>query len=140
MSTERGFADEKLAYALLRIFVGLNLTMHGVGRLIAGLGNFTGKLETQFAHTVLPPWSVQIFATVLPPVEGLLGLFLLIGWRTRAALVAGIVWIMILTFGSALVQDWQAAGTQLIYALAYAALLFLHRYNSLSIDTWLRRD
>ena len=48
---------------------------------------------------------------VLPAIEALLGLLLLIGLRTRAALVAASLLIMVLTFGSALVQDWPAAGS-----------------------------
>ncbi len=131
-------ADEKLAYALLRIFVGLNILMHGLSRMIAGLAQFAAHLQAQFAHSPLPPWSVQIFGTVLPVAEALLGLFLLIGFKTRAALIGGSIWLLVLTFGASLIQDWQVAGTQLIYALAYALLLFLHRFNALSVDTALR--
>lgn len=132
---ESRITDQKLAYALLRIFVGFNMTMHGVSRLIAGPMQFAEKQAIQFARSPLPAWSVHAFGLVLPPIEALLGLALLIGFKTRAALVAGLAWLMILTFGSSLIQDWQITGTQLIYALAYAALLFLHRYNALSIDT-----
>jgi thiosulfate dehydrogenase [quinone] large subunit len=128
-------ADEKLAYALLRIFVGVNMTMHGVSRLLAGSAVFAGKVDTQFAHTPLPAWSLHAFGFALPPIEALLGFVLLIGWKTRAALVAGMIWLLILTFGSSLIQDWPAAGVQLTYALAYTALLFLHRFNALSVDT-----
>jgi thiosulfate dehydrogenase [quinone] large subunit len=128
-------ANERLAYALLRIFVGLNMMMHGLSRMIAGLSEFASKLQLQFAHSPLPPKGVLLFGTVLPVAEMLLGLFLLIGFKTRAALIGGSIWLLILTFGSALIQDWQAAGTQLVYALAYAALLFLLRFNALSIDT-----
>lgn len=135
MSAQLKIADEKLAYAMLRIFVGLNIMMHGLSRLVAGLSQFAAHLQMQFAHSPLPSWSVQIFGTMLPVVEALLGLFLFIGFKTRAALVAGSLWLLVLTFGSSLIQDWQAAGTQLVYALAYALLLFLHRYNALSIDT-----
>ena len=42
--------------------------------------------------------------------------------------------MLVLTFGSSLVQDWAAAGTQLMYALVFSALLFLRRYNSWSVD------
>lgn len=133
--SESGVSDQKLAYALLRIFVGFNMTMHGVSRLIAGPAQFAEKQAIQFAHSPLPAWSVRAFGLALPPIELLLGVALLIGLKTRAALVAGLAWLLILTFGTSLIQDWQATGTQLIYALAYAALLFLHRYNALSIET-----
>jgi thiosulfate dehydrogenase [quinone] large subunit len=94
-----------------------------------------GKIETQFAHSPLPPWSLQVFGLVLPPIETLIGLLILIGLRTRAALVAAMIWLLVLDFGSALIQDWQVAGVQLLYALTFALLLFLRRYNALSFDT-----
>jgi thiosulfate dehydrogenase [quinone] large subunit len=132
--------DQRLAYALLRIVVGLNLMMHGLSRMLIGPGVFASKLVGQFAHAPLPVWSIWSFGMVLPAVEALLGLLLLIGLRTRAALVAGSLLIMVLTFGSGLVQDWPAAGLQLTYALIYSVLLFLLRYNGWSVDAWMARQ
>lgn len=131
--------DQRLAYALLRIVVGLNLLMHGISRMLIGPGVFASKLVGQFAHAPLPVWSIWSFGMVLPALEALLGLLLLLGLRTRAALVAASLLIMVLTFGSALVQDWSAAGTQLSYALIYSVLLFLLRYNGWSLDAWMAR-
>jgi thiosulfate dehydrogenase [quinone] large subunit len=132
-------SDERLAYALLRLVVGANLMMHGISRMIAGTGEFAAKLVMQFAHAPLPAWSVWAFGLVLPAIEGGLGLLLLIGLRTRAVLIAAILLIMVLTFGSSLLQDWSAAGIQLTYAAIYAALLLLRRYNSWSADAWMAR-
>jgi thiosulfate dehydrogenase [quinone] large subunit len=132
--------DRRLAYALLRMIAGLNLMMHGVSRLLAGPTIFAEKVTTQFAHTSLPAGSVWAFAMSLPAIEALLGLLLLIGLRTRAALVAASILIMVLTFGSSLVQNWPVTGLQLTYALVYAALLFLRRYNGWSLDSCLERD
>jgi thiosulfate dehydrogenase [quinone] large subunit len=131
--------DQRLAYALLRIVLGVNLMMHGVSRMLIGPGVFTAKLVAQFAHAPLPGWSVWSFGMVLPAVEALLGLLLLVGLRTRAALVGGSLLIMVLTFGSALVQDWSAASIQLTYALVYSILIFLLRYNGWSVDAWMAR-
>ena len=131
--------EQRLAYALLRIVVGLNLMMHGVSRMLIGPGVFASKLVGQFAHAPLPGWSIWSFGMVLPAIEALLGLLLLLGLRTRAALVAGSLLIMVLTFGSALVQDWSAASIQLSYALIYSVLLFLLRYNGWSLDARMMR-
>lgn len=140
MARDINSRDQRLAYALLRIVVGLNLTMHGVSRMLAGPTTFSAKLVGQFAHAPLPQWSVWGFGMVLPAVGALLGLLLLLGLRTRAALVAGSLLIMVLTFGSALVQDWPAAGLQLTYALVYSVLLFLVRYNGWSLDACMNRS
>ena len=127
-------SDEKIAYALLRAVAGINLLMHGVSRLLAGPAEFAGHLNEQFAHAPLPPGLVHSFGSVLPAVEGLIGLLLLIGLKTRWALIAASLLMMVLTFGSALVQNWTAAGTQLMYALIFSVLLFMRRYNSWSLD------
>jgi thiosulfate dehydrogenase [quinone] large subunit len=132
--------DERTAYALLRAIAGMNLLMHGLRRWLMCPAIFAVKLIEQFAKTPLPEWSVRGFALILPTIEALLGLLLLIGLRTRAALVASSLLILVLTFGSSLVQDWNAAGIQLTYALVLAALLFLRRYNGWSLDGWAERQ
>jgi thiosulfate dehydrogenase [quinone] large subunit len=132
--------DETIAYALLRLVLGMNLMMHGVSRMMMGPGEFAGKLVTQFGHTRLPEWMVWSFGVVLPGVEGLLGFLLLMGLRTKAALVAAATLMLVLTFGSSLVQDWSAAGTQLTYAAIISALLFLRRFNGWSVDSLMGWD
>lgn len=131
--------DEQIAYTLLRLVVGMNLMMHGVARILAGPGKFAAKLVEQFAQSPLPTWSVGGFAAMLPVLEGILGLLLLIGLRTRAVLIVSSFLILVLTFGSTLVQDWSVAGSQLLYALVYSLLLFLHRYDAWSIDRLMQR-
>jgi thiosulfate dehydrogenase [quinone] large subunit len=125
---------------VLRVIVGVNLTMHGVSRMLAGPAVFAAKLMDQFAHAPLPWWSVRGFRLVLPFIEGLLGLLLLVGLRTRAALIGASLLSAVLTFGSALAQDWSAAGSQLVYALIFSLLLFLRRYNGWSLDGWMARS
>jgi thiosulfate dehydrogenase [quinone] large subunit len=129
--------DERLGYALLRVVLGVNLLMHGVGRILMGAGEFAFKLQTQFAHSPLPSWSVRSFGVVLPGIECLLGA-LMVGLRTRAALIATGALMALLTFGSGLIQDFTAAGTQLIYAAIIAALVALVRFDGWSADAWMR--
>jgi thiosulfate dehydrogenase (quinone) large subunit len=140
MEAESDIRERRTAYALLRLAVGVNLTMHGISRMISGPGEFAAKLVIQFTHAPLPAWSVWGFALMLPSIETILGLLILLGLRTRAALIAATLLIAVLTFGSALVQDWNSAGIQLTYAMAYSALLFLRRYDGWSIDAWMGRN
>jgi thiosulfate dehydrogenase [quinone] large subunit len=134
MRSEIEGRDQRLAYALLRMVVGVNLLMHGVSRMLAGPQTFASKLVGQFAHVPLPAWSIWGFGMTLPVIEAFLGILLLLGLRTRAALVGGSLLMMVLTFGSGLVQDWPAAGLQLSYALIFSVLLFLAQYNGWSLD------
>jgi len=139
MVDELKLRNEHLGYALLRAVVGTNLMMHGLSRMIAGPGEFAAKLVMQFEHTPLPSWSVWVFGQTLPAIEGLLGLLILIGLRTRAALVAASLLIIVLTVGSSLLQDWNITGIQLTYALVYSVLIFLHQHDGWSIDAWIKR-
>jgi thiosulfate dehydrogenase [quinone] large subunit len=131
---ETADTDRRLAYALLRAIVGINLAMHGISRLLAGPHAFATSLVGLFHATPLPACSVMSFGLVLPWVEASLGLLLVFGLATRLALIAASITILALTFGSALRQDWQSAGLQLIYAAIYAALLAFRCNNAYSLD------
>lgn len=126
--------DRRLAYALLRAIIGVNLAVHGISRLLAGPHAFAASLVSMFHTTFLPAWSVMSFGLVLPWVEAAIGLLILFGLATRFALIAASFTILVLTFGATLRQDWESAGLQLIYAAIYAALLAFRRENAYSID------
>lgn len=132
--------DLSLAYLLLRATLGVNIMLHGVVRLLAGSGHFVSTLTQQFHSTPLPQPLVAAFAYSLPWIEAVLGLLVLIGLFTRVALSLGALLILVLTFGSSLLQDWQVAGLQLIYAAVYAALMALLSADRFSVDTLLHRD
>lgn len=132
-------SDWYVAYVLLRLVLGLNIAMHGLGRLIAGPAKFTDTITHQFASTPLPAWSIHLFSACLPWTEAAIGLAILFGVFTRAALIAGLLEIVVLTFGTTLLQDWEAAAIQLFYALIYAILLASCEYNAISLDGWLHR-
>jgi thiosulfate dehydrogenase [quinone] large subunit len=127
-------SDRRIAYALLRVVIGVNLAVHGISRLLAGPHAFAASLTGMFHATPLPPWLVAAFALVLPWVEAALGLLILFGLATRYALIAASLTILALTFGSTLRQDWESAGLQLIYAAIYAALLAFRSENLYSLD------
>lgn len=138
MATAESQRDGAYAYLLLRLTIGLNICIHGISRLLAGPASFAHSLVSSFQKTPLPAWSILAFGLSLPWLETILGLLLLLGLRTRVALIAGSLLLMVLTFGSTLRQDWESAGLQLIYASVYAALLALRSRNVYSLDALLR--
>jgi thiosulfate dehydrogenase [quinone] large subunit len=131
--------DERLAYGLLRLALGMNFLMHGVSRLMDGPGDYAFKLRQQFEHSPLPQWAVYGFGVMLPGIEALLGALLIVGLRTKPALVAAALWMTVLTFGSGLIQNWSGAATQLTYAAIIAAMLATVRFNGWSVDAWLKK-
>lgn len=125
--------DRRLAFAFLRITLGLNILMHGAVRLPI-LSVFVAELGKEFAKTPLPAVAVKAFAYGLPFEEGLVGLFVLAGLWTRNALVLGALIMAALVFGTALLSDWNTLGIQMLYVVIYAALLALQEYNEYSLD------
>jgi thiosulfate dehydrogenase [quinone] large subunit len=129
-----------LAYLLLRATIGTNIFIHGLSRILAGPSHFANALVPSFQRTPLPTGSVRLFAMALPWAESIVGLLVLVGIRTRVALVAGSLLILTLTFGATLNQDWESAGLQLIYAAVYASLLAFRHHNAYSLDGLLQID
>jgi thiosulfate dehydrogenase [quinone] large subunit len=134
-------SDGSLAYGLFRFTFGLNLMMRGIVRIAMGLPAFQTYMLTQFKDVpVMPPAFLIPFASALPFVETLIGLCILVGFQTRAALVVGALMIAALTFGTMLRQDFTIAWLQLDYALAFFILIALRSWNLISVDAMMRRD
>jgi thiosulfate dehydrogenase [quinone] large subunit len=128
-------SDRSLAYALFRFTFGVNIMMRGVVRIALGRAAFVAYMLTQFKDVpVMPPAFLIPFASALPFVETLIGLCILVGFQTRAALVAGALMIAGLTFGTMLRQDFTIAWLQLDYAIAFFLLIALRSWNLISVD------
>ncbi len=131
--------DKALAYALLRVAFGVNFAGHGLVRIYHGVGQFAGTTAAHLAGSPLPHGMVYGFGLMIPWIEALLGVSLILGLLTRAALVGGAVFMMALTVGVAANQQWDVAGQQLVYSLVFFLLLFLREHNGLSLDGWRER-
>ena len=129
------FRDAQLAYLLLRVYVGVNLAMHGVTRLLSGTGAFVEGMVRAFATTPLPAPLVHAFGVLLTPLELLLGVLVVLGAWLRPALIGASLLITVLTLGTTLRQDWATVGIQLVYALAYFVLLVRRSDDVLSVDS-----
>jgi thiosulfate dehydrogenase [quinone] large subunit len=127
--------DAALAVLLLRLLLGVNLAMHGISRLLHGPGAFAHSLLPMFHATFLPGWALMVFGYGLPWAEALTGVLLLAGFAVRFACVFGLLQLLALTFGSALRQDWSAAGIQLGFGFIYAVLLALRELDRFSLDS-----
>jgi thiosulfate dehydrogenase (quinone) large subunit len=82
----------------------------------------------------LPSPTVYLFGITLPFAESVVGALIFIGLWGRVTYCVGFLLMIALTFGSALRQDWTAAGWQLLYAFAYGALLAFREHNLYSVD------
>ncbi|HEU5254939.1 MAG TPA: hypothetical protein VFU28_03050 [Vicinamibacterales bacterium] len=133
-------SDGSLAYGLFRFTFGLNIMMRGIVRIAVGLPAFQNYMLTQFKDVpVMPPAFLIPFASMLPFVETVIGLCILLGFQTRAALIAGSLMITALTFGTMMRQDFTIAWLQLDYAIAFFILIALRQWNLISLDAKMGR-
>src|SRR5271156_675594 len=133
-------SDKSLAYALLRIAFGDNLTGHGLTRIYNGVETFATQIAEHLTKSPLPHNYILGFSYAIPFVEAILGLTLILGVFTRIALVCGAVFMMLLTIGVTANQQWDVAGQQLLYSVVFFLLLFLIEHNALALDNYLRRS
>jgi thiosulfate dehydrogenase [quinone] large subunit len=89
----------------------------------------------KFFEVMLPESLVLPFSYVLPVAEFVIGLLLLAGLFTRAASVAGAIVMIILIFGSCMIEDWSAIPSQMIHVIFLLGVLaFVSAHDAYSID------
>jgi thiosulfate dehydrogenase [quinone] large subunit len=123
----------EVAYALLRVTLGLVFLTTGIVKFVSGIGNFAAALQQQFAGK-LPMVIVTPFAYALPFVEVTVGALLILGLFNAIALVIAGLLLMVLTFGKTAVNDSATVAGNLSYVLIIFVLLWLAGYNDYSID------
>jgi len=126
--------DKSLAYALLRIALGVNFAGHGLIRIYNGVGSFAASTAEHLAKSPLPHSLTLGFSYAIPFLEAILGLTLILGVFTRIALVCGALFMMALTIGVTSNQQWDIASQQLLYSIVFFLLLYLMEHNTLALD------
>ena len=122
-------------FLLLRLGIAASMFGHGLARL-PKLTVFSSWMLGSFEKSILPKVLMLPFSYVLPVAEFTVGLLLLLGLFTRPALLAG-GWIMlILIFGTAMTENWEAIPSQLIHLAFFALLIQYIADNSWSLDRW----
>ncbi len=134
--------EQRQAYLLLRLVTGVNFFGHGFARIFTGshLSGFAQGMVKNMATTPLPPSLTLATGYVVPCVELLVGILLILGVATRAALTLALLLMLVLMFGITLKQDWTTAGGQLLYGLILAILLFAREHYDISWPAVFRRS
>jgi len=124
-------------YFLLRLAIGASMLGHGVVRL-PKLQTFSSWMVGSFEKSLLPKVLVIPFSYALPIAELVVGLLLVTGLFTKPALFVGGIVMVILIFGTALIENWEALPSQLIHAAFFALLLQFIVANTVSLDSLLK--
>jgi len=127
------------SWALLfaRLVLGLIFFMAGVWKVFQlGPLNHARKYFQPFADTFLPVWSLWATGVVIPFVELIAGALVILGLRTREALIALGFVLAIVTFGHLLKEPLYEFHTHMIPRLALLLFVFMlpREDNRFSVD------
>lgn len=129
---------ETTSFLLLRIAIAISMFGHGLVRL-PKLETFSNWMTKSFENSMLPKILVTPFSYILPVAEFSIGVLLLLGLFTKPSLIAGAVIMLILLFGTSMIENWEAIPSQLIHIAFFALLLHFINDNSWAIDTLIKK-
>ena len=120
-------------FLILRLAIAVSMLGHGLVRL-PKLHTFSQWMVGSFEKSMLPKILVLPFSYVLPIAEFTIGLLLLTGLFTKPAAFGGAVVMLILLFGTALIENWDAIPSQLLHLIFFAFLLQFMASNRYALD------
>ena len=128
MVTNARSANINRSWALLfaRLVLGLIFFMAGVWKVFQlGPLNHARKYFLPFSDTFLPVWSLWATGVVFPFIELIAGALVILGLRTREALIALGFVLAVVTFGHLLREPLYEFHTHVIPRLALLLFVFM---------------
>lgn len=120
--------DFKTTFFFLRLPIAISLLGHGLVR-IPKLATFSDWMLSTMEKSALPALLIQRFAYALPITEAVIGLSLLVGFKTKQSIYAGLTLMSILILGSCSIENWTAIEAQLLHAAYLFGLLWFWQQN-----------
>ncbi|WP_312422435.1 DoxX family membrane protein [Epilithonimonas sp.] len=122
-----------IAYLMLRLVAGISFFGHGLVRL-PKLNAFSQWMTGNFSKSMLPQNLVTPFSYALPVAEFTIDILLILGVFSPKVIIAGWVVMLLLMFGTCLIENWEALPSQMIHAIILIALYQFIAANSISLD------
>lgn len=117
--------DFKTAFFFLKLPIAISLLGHGLVR-IPKLHIFSEWMVTTMEKSMIPKLIIVPFGYVLPFAEAILGILLLINFKTKYTLYSAIVLMSILIFGSCSIENWSAIEAQLLHSFYLFGLFWFY--------------
>lgn len=117
--------DFKTAFFFLRLPIAVSLLGHGSVR-IPKLHTFSEWMVTTMEKSMIPKLVIVPFGYVLPIFEAILGILLLINFKTKYTLYSALVLMSILIFGSCSIENWSAIEAQLLHSFYLFGLFWFY--------------
>ncbi|MGO4710501.1 MauE/DoxX family redox-associated membrane protein [Chryseobacterium sp. 2TAF14] len=122
--------DFKTVFFFLRLPVAVSLLGHGLVRL-PKLQAFTGWMVKTMEKSVIPEALIIPFGYILPFLEAMIGLCLLINFKTKYTLFSALGLMSILIFGSCSIENWSAIESQLLHSFyLFGLFVFYEKYRT----------
>ena len=138
----RSFTDRAWAIFFCRSILGLIFFMAGVYKCfeMTPIGHARHYFVEPYADTVLPVWSLWLTGAVVPVIELVAGLLVLVGFRTRPALLSLGGILVLVTFGHLLKKPLYEFHTHVIprLGLLTVVLLLPREEDAISVDGLLK--
>ena len=135
-------SDRAWAIFFCRVILGFIFFMAGLYKcfVMTPLGHARQYFVGPYADTFLPAWSLWATGTLVPVVELVAGALVLVGFKTRPALIALGGVLVLVTFGHLLKQPLYPFHEHVIPRLALLVVVMLlpREDDTLSIDGRLR--
>ena len=138
--------DWSIVNFIVRWILGLLFLMAGFWKVfvLTPAGHAQQFFVEGFSDSWIPTWLLQLFGYSIPFLELVVGLLICIGLRTREALIAVGLLLIVTTYGHALQQPLFDIDGHTFTRLALTVFLLLAtaRGDKYSIDQWLlaRKD
>jgi len=120
--------DFKTIFFFLRLPIAISLLGHGLVRL-PKLATFSNWMVTSMEKSIIPDFLIVPFSYVLPIAEFLIGLSLLIGFKTKSTIFSGLILMSILILGSSSIENWSAIESQLLHSAYLFGLYWFWNKN-----------
>ncbi len=117
--------DFKTAFFFLRLPVAVSLLGHGLVRL-PKLQAFSEWMITSMEKSVIPAALIMPFSYFLPIAEAVLGILLLINFKTKYTLYGALTVMSILILGSCSIENWSAIEAQLLHSFYLFGLFWFY--------------
>ena len=136
-------ADRSWAILIARGILGFIFFMAGRWKVfdLGPLEHARQLFIVPYAQTFLPVWALWALGTTIPFIELLAGALVLIGFRTREALIALGGVLVVVTFGHLVLEPLYEFHTHVIPRAALVLFLFVmpRGDDRFSVDHWLER-
>ena len=137
------FSNRSWALLFARGVLGLIFFMAGVYKVfqMGPLQHARKAFVEPYADTFLPAWSLWATGTAVPVIELVAGALVIIGLRTREALISLGLVLVLVTFGHLLKEPFYEFHSHVIPRLALVLFILLlpREDDRLSVDHFLKR-